>query len=173
MDSRLLAALEAIDSIAGPLAPEVIGRPRDGRWSIGEILEHLTLAFTANAEAIEKTVASGQRRVRRPSWKQTLGRIMVLDVGYFPKVQAPEMTVPTGGVDPAVSLVAIRAGLARVDEALSRAAASFGENVAVVNHPYLAGLSVTHWRKLHWRHTIHHMRQVRAIASDVLSRPAR
>jgi len=172
MDSRLLAALEAIDSTAGPLTPEVIGRARDGRWSIGEILEHLTLAFTANAEALEKTVASGQPRVRRPSWKQTLGRILVLNVGYFPKVQAPEMTVPTGAIEPAESLVAIRAGLRRVDAALSRAAVSFGENVAVVNHPYLAGLSVAHWRTLHWRHTLHHMRQVRSIADGGRARVA-
>lgn len=163
MDGGLLAARQAIDDAAGHLTPDVIGRAVAGRWSIGEILEHLTLAFSANADALEKTLASGELRVRRPSWKQTAGRILVLDLGHFPKVKAPVMTVPSGTVDPANSLTAIRAALARVDDVLTRVATRFGDRVAVVNHPYFAGLSVTQWRRLHRRHTIHHMRQVRSI----------
>ena len=120
-----------------------------GRWSICEILEHLTLAFSANADALEKTLASGELRVRRPRLKQTAGRILVLNLGHFPKVKAPVMTVPSGTIDPAASLATIRAALVRVDDALSRVAAKFGDRVAVVNHPYFAGLSVAQWRKLH------------------------
>lgn len=165
MDTRLRAALQAIDDTAGPLAPEIIGRPRAGHWSIGEILEHLTLAFTANADVLEKTLVTGERRVRRPRLKQTVGRLVVLDLGYFPRAKAPEMTIPSGTVDPAASVMALRAALTRLDEALSRVEAKFGARVPVVNHPYFAGLSVAQWRTLHWRHTIHHMRQVRSIAA--------
>ena len=166
MDTRLRTALQAIDDTAGPLTPEIIGRPRDGRWSIGEILEHLTLAFTANADALEKALVSGERRVRRPRLTQTVGRIVVLDLGYFPRVKAPEMTIPSGSVDPVVSVMRVRSALTRLDDALSRAEAKFGDRVPVVNHPYFAGLSVAQWRTLHWRHTIHHMRQVRSIAAN-------
>jgi hypothetical protein len=160
MDARLLAALQAIDSTVGPLPPDVIGRTREGRWSIAEILEHLTLAFTASADALEKVLAHDQLRVRRPSLKQVAGRIVVLNLGYFPKVKAPAMTVPSGTIAPAESLAAIRAGLTRVDDVLSRVAAKFGERVAVLNHPFFAGLSVDQWRTLHSRHTVHHMRQI-------------
>ena len=165
MHKELLAALQAIDATIGHLTPDVIGRKRGDRWSIGEILEHLTLAFTISADALEKAVASGERRVRRPSLKQTAARIVVLDLGYFPRVKAPEMTLPSGTIDPAESLAAIRGGLARVDRALTSAAAKFGERVAVLNHPFFAGLSVAQWRTLHSRHTLHHMRQVREMGT--------
>ncbi|MGH8638452.1 MAG: DinB family protein, partial [Burkholderiales bacterium] len=43
MDSRLRSAFDAIEQAAGGLTPEVLARPVPGRWSIAEILEHLTL----------------------------------------------------------------------------------------------------------------------------------
>ena len=138
-----------------------MGARATGRWSIAEILEHLTLAFTASADALEKVLAHDQLRVRRPSLKQVAGRIVVLNLGYFPKVKAPSMTIPSGTIAPAESLAAIRAGLIRVDDVLSRVAAKFGERVPVLNHPFFAGLSVDQWRTLHSRHTLHHMRQIR------------
>lgn len=160
MSPYLQSALEAIDNAAGTLPGAVIVRPAEGKWSIAQILEHLALAFTANASALEKALISGELRARKPGARQVMGRVLVLNLGYFPRVAAPERTRPTGA-DPEQSLPAIREALRRVDSALTAVADRFGEDVRVANHPYFAGLTVRQWRKFHWRHTCHHMSQVR------------
>jgi hypothetical protein len=161
MDVFLSRALDEIQRAAGHLGPDALGRPVGPRWSIAEILEHLTLAFALNRTALEKVLASGERRVRRPGPGQWLVRTLVIDIGYFPRAPAPEMTWPHRTIPPDRSLSTIREALIALDETLARAAARFGEEAAVVNHPYFAGLTVRQWRKFHWRHTVHHMRQVR------------
>lgn len=165
MDAFLQSALDTIEEAAGRLDAHVLARPVAGRWSIGEILEHLTLAFTANAAGLEKALASGQLKARQPRFKQRLARILVVDVGYFPRVEAPEMTRPHSSIPPERTLAAIRDALTALDVTLTRVVARFGEAAVVSNHPYFAGLTVRQWRKFHWRHTVHHMRQVRARAA--------
>jgi hypothetical protein len=161
MDPYLRAAREAVDAAAGDLPLDLLGRAVDGRWSIAEILEHLTLAFAANAAALERALASGERRARPPVLRQRFWRFVVVDLGYFPRVKAPEKTRPSGSIPAERSREALRDALDRLDVALTRVADRFGSDVAVANHPYLGGFSVRHWRKFHWRHTVHHMRQVR------------
>jgi hypothetical protein len=163
MDPYLTAARKEIDLAVGALPLETIARrPSDpGRWSIAQILEHLTLAFGASATAFEKALASGELRARRGVLKQRVGRVMVVDLGYFPRARAPEMTTPSGSIPVENSVAAIREALETLDATLSQMAARFGDDVLAANHPYFAGMTVAQWRKFHWRHTLHHMRQVR------------
>lgn len=163
MDAFLRSALAAVDDVVGPLDVDTIARPEVGRWSIADILEHLTLAFTLNAATFEKALASGHVRGRAPALTQRLARILVVDLGYFPRVEAPEGTRPHGSIPADRSLAALRKAIATLDAALTRVAARFGERVLVANHPYFAGLTVSQWRKFHWRHTLHHMRQVQTL----------
>lgn len=168
MNAFLQLALDTIDEAAGRLDAPVMARPVAGQWSIAEILEHLTLAFRANAAGLEKALASGELRARQPRFKERLARILVVDAGYFPRVEAPAMTRPHASIPPERSLAAIREGLTALDATLTRVAARFGEAALVSNHPYFAGLTVRQWRKFHWRHTLHHMRQVRARATGTV-----
>lgn len=161
MDRYLMHAYEAIEQNAGALDNATLAAPVNGKWSIAQILEHLTLAFTANAAAMEKALASGVLRARTPTLAQRMARVIVLELGYFPRVRAPEMTVPSGSIPTDRSVAAIREGLTLVDAALTAVATRFGEHAAVMNHPYFGGMTVPQWRKFHWRHTLHHMRQVR------------
>jgi len=161
VDRYLESALKEIDLSAGGLDPGAIARPVVGKWSIAQILEHLTLAFSANAAMLEKPLASGELRARKPNLRQILGRIAVIEFGYFPRVNAPEMTRPSGSIPAEQSVAAIREALTTLDATLTRVAARFGEDALVSNHPYFAGLNVRQWRKFHWRHTVHHMLQVR------------
>lgn len=161
MNSYLQSARSAIDEAAGALSVGVLARKVDGRWSIAEILEHLTLAFTANAASLEKPLASGELRVRTPVLKQHLGRFVVVHLGYFPRVEAPSMTRPSGTIPVERALPAIREALDSLDATLARVGKKFGENVQVSNHPYFNGMTVRQWQKFHWRHTVHHMKQVR------------
>jgi hypothetical protein len=153
-------ALEAVDRSAGSLEVGAIARAVEGRWSIAHILEHLTLAFAGNTQTLEKALASGEVRGRRPGLTQWLGRTLVIDLGYFPRVKAPERTTPTGRFPPERSVAAVCEALETLDATLTRASGRFGDEALVANHPYVAGLTVPQWRKFHWRHTVHHMRQV-------------
>ena len=161
MNPYLQSAREVIDEAVGRLSVATLQRKVDGRWSIAEILEHLTLVFDTNAAALEKALVSGELRARQPTLKQTLGRILVVDIGYFPRVEAPSTTRPNGTIPADQALAAVRGALESVDETLARVADKFGVSVPVSNHPYFAGLSVLQWQKFHWRHTGHHMKQVR------------
>jgi hypothetical protein len=161
MDARLQAALDEIELAAAPLDLEALLRQVPGKWSIAGIFEHLTLAFTANAGTLEKVLASGELRARTPGLSQRVARVLVNNLGYFPRVEAPERTRPVGTIAPERSVAELRDALTALDAALTRVAARFGENIPVANHPYLAGLTVNQWRTFHWRHTMHHMRQVR------------
>jgi hypothetical protein len=162
MDPFLTSALAAIDQAAGDLPADVIGRPVEGRWSIAGILEHLTLSFTLNRAAFEKALASGEVRARAPRLGQRIGRLLVVDLGYVPRREAPEATAPRGSIPPGKSVAAIREALTALDATMTRVVERFGADVAVANHPYFAGMTVRQWRKFHWRHTVHHMRHVRA-----------
>ena len=167
MDPYLARALDEIERTAGPLDAATIGRTVNGRWSACDILEHLTLAFRANAATFEKALASGTLKARRPTLAQRFSTMLVIDLGYFPRVEAPEATRPRGSVTPEGSVAALRDALVALDATMSRVAERFGRDVPVSNHPFLAGLSVRQWRTFHWRHTVHHMRQVRQRAGKV------
>ena len=156
------STLREIESAVTGVSTHTLSLPgAGGKWSIAQTLEHLTLAFRANASAMEKALESGELRARTPQLKQVLGRVMVVDLGYFPRVNAPEMTVPSGSISPDESVSAVREALTRLDATLTRISHRFGDDVPVANHPYFAGMTVPQWRKFHWRHTRHHMKQIR------------
>ena len=161
MDPLLRRAEEDIRASAGRVPIEVLARPSESGWSGIEILEHLTLAFRANAAALRKAVQKGSARGRTPSTAQALGRFIVINLGYFPRVKAPEATIPTRTIAPEDSLQAIGDAIATLDEAIARAQERFGSRTLVANHPYFGGLTTAQWTKFHWRHTAHHMRQLR------------
>jgi hypothetical protein len=160
MDTYLRRALEEVERAVGPLDAAAMSRGVDGRWSACDILEHLTLAFRANGSALEKALASGTLKARPPRLSQRAGKLLVIGLGYFPRVEAPEGTRPCGSIAPGGSLAAIRDALAALDATMARAVERFGVEARVVNHPFFAGLTVPEWRKFHWRHAVHHMRQV-------------
>ena len=162
MDSYLKRAHEEIDQAVAGVSRDQMIRTDGRHWSIAQICEHLTLAFTLNGAAMEKALASGQLKARPPSRWQRLMRVMVVDFGYFPRVKSPEMTAPTGTIPAERSVAAVGEALVSLDRSLSRVVERFGDDVMVANHPFFAGMTVRQWRKFHWRHTRHHMKQVRA-----------
>jgi hypothetical protein len=161
VDANLKIATSAIEAATGRLTVEQIGRRIPGKWSVAEILEHVTLGAMLTVEALEKALASGDTKARRPTLFQRLARVLVLDLGYFPRADAPANVTPRGSFAPEQSRGAALAAMAAVDSALARAADRFGEGTPLLKHPYFAALTVPQWRKFFWRHTVHHMRQVR------------
>lgn len=161
MDGHLKSAQDEIAAATGHLTVEQLARSVGGKWSPALILEHLTLTFRLNVSALEKALAAGETKARRPGLRQRLGRILVLDIGYFPRARAPEAVVPSGSIPPDQVRAAIAEALASLDTTLDRAADRFGAGTPLLKHAFFAAMTVPQWRKFHWRHARHHMRQVR------------
>lgn len=161
MDVYLKRAHDEIVAATGHLTVEQLARTAGGKWSPALILEHLTLTFRLNVSALEKSLAAGSTKARTPSLYQWLSRVLVLDVGYFPRANAPEGVVPSGSIPPEQVRAAIGEALTILDATLDRAAERFGEHTPLLRHAFFAAMTVPQWRKFHWRHACHHMRQVR------------
>jgi hypothetical protein len=48
-----------------------------------------------------------------------------------------------------------------LDQRLKDVARAFGSRTPVLNHPIMGPFSVNDWRRFHWVHTRHHLRQIR------------
>ena len=161
MGEYLKRAQDEITAATGRLTVEQLARSVGGQWSPALILEHLTLTYRLNVSALEKALAAGETKARKPTLYQRAARVLVLDIGYFPRANAPEGVVPSGSIPPEQVRAAVAEALVLLDAALDRAAERFGERTPLLRHAFFAAMTVPQWRKFHWRHACHHMRQVR------------
>ena len=106
-------------------------------------------------------LAAGATKARRPKLAQWAARVLVLDAGYVPRASAPEAVVPSGTIPHDEVRAAIAEALTTLDATLDRAAERFGEGTPLLRHAFFAAMTVPQWRKFHWRHVRHNMRQVR------------
>ncbi len=168
MDFWLQRACDEIDSAtAGISAPQMDWHPAEGKWSTAQILEHLSRTFASTVVALKKVVAAGKPLGGRPRFQQWLAIRVVGDLGYFPHGRpAPAWTVPKGAPAEQVSQ-AIRENLRAMDAILADLERQFGARVKIADHPIVGPLTVPEWRKFHYRHTHHHMKQVLAIRAKL------
>ena len=132
-----------------------------GKWSIAGIVEHLDLSYTLNIQGLEHRLRKGPGAVRKRTLRQHVTRLIITRGGYFPTgVSSPQAAVPKGR--PFVELgIVIEPHLMLLDQRLKDVARAFGQNRPVLNHPILGPFSVADWRRFHWVHTRHHLRQIR------------
>ncbi len=164
MDFWLQRALHEIDSATAGLSPQQMSwHPAEGKWSACQILEHLSAAYSSTVVALRKVVDAGKPAASRASFYQWLATRVVGDLGYFPTGrQAPAWTIPQGAPPEQVSK-AIRDNLQAMDAVLAEAESKFGARVKIADHPIVGPFTVTDWRKFHYRHTHHHMKQIVAL----------
>jgi hypothetical protein len=160
MHPQLQAARDLIDLATRDVPYEELAHPVPGRWSAAEVLEHLRLVHSAGAAAATRYVSEGTTHARPPTLTQRMAGALVIGLGVFPKVKAPEPATPSGA--PPLTIVAdTLAALDALDVAFAQVAQRFGERTPFMNHPYFAGLDVRAWRRFTFVHTRHHVAQVR------------
>jgi Protein of unknown function (DUF1569) len=134
-----------------------------GKWSVAEIIEHLSLAFVVTTKAGKAVLRDKLPPLQKPTGVQRVMVWIVVDVGYFfMRVKAPRMVSPRG-LRPREARDALLQNLTEMDELLNVAEQKCGARKEFLPHPFLGPMTVEQWRKFHWVHTRHHMRQVKSL----------
>jgi len=130
------------------------------RWSVVEIVEHLTRAYSGTAKGFERCLEKGAPQASAASLKQRLQQFVLIQLGFFPEGrQAPKHIIPTGELDLNAVLAAVPRDLARLDEAANRTRDQLGSG-RMLDHPLLGAMTIDQWLKFHEVHTRHHARQI-------------
>ena len=162
MDSYREETLAALGAVEGVSGAGLAQRGAPDKWSIAEILEHLTLAYTATTRGAKRCLERGQSLAGKPTLYQQLAALLVVQIGYFPPGRkAPEMVKPRGA-DGAEVARHIKRHFEEMDDTLRFCEQRLGKG-KMADHPVLGPLTIAEWRRFHWVHTRHHMKQVRAL----------
>jgi uncharacterized protein DUF1569 len=165
--------LQEIDSATNGMTDEQLAWHPEAKWSTGDILEHLSLAFAGTVAGMHKRLESGHATSRKPTAKELFRSFVLTKLGYFPSGRgAPAGTVPQG-TPPRAALASIRQNLIGMDAAIAKCEARFGSNVKFASHPVLGPLKAKEWRRFHYVHTRHHMRQVAALREQMQAATAK
>ncbi len=135
-------------------------RPAPGRWSVGEIVEHLARTYMGTAKGLELCLADGRSRASSFSWSGRRRKFILLTLGYFPPgIESPAPVRPKDWGF-ALALERAHGGLEAFDTAAGAAADRFGDRTPILDHPVLGAFSVRDWCRFHLVHTRHHLPQI-------------
>lgn len=167
MNGYLQSAYAAIETAIEGMSVEQMTWHREGKWCTAEILEHLALAFGSTAKVMQRCLECGQPAGTRPKLRDRVVSGVVTGLGYIPEGRkAPKHVVPKG-IQAAEAQSLVFENLKLMDETMQRCEQQFGTKIKIADHPILGPLSLTGWRKFHWVHTRHHMKQIARLRNDV------
>ena len=169
VDSCLDKTRRAIDDAIRGMSVAQISAHEEGKWSPAQVLEHLSLTYSSTVKGLGRCLAADKPLGTRPTLYQRAAIALVVVFGHMPEGrQAPSYTRPKG--IPAEDVVRdIQENLTQMEEVLGRCEERFGKRVKIADHPILGPLTLPQWRKFHWVHTRHHMRQIAKMRSALES----
>jgi hypothetical protein len=163
MDAYLKRLQKAIASATHGMTAEDLHRHAEGKWSTAEVLEHLYLTYTGTTKAFERCLQENKPRARTPLLKDRISAFVVTGLGHIPEGRkAPEHAQPRGR---AVEDVVLEIGphISAMDDLITQCEARFGKRTRVLDHPFLGPLTARQWRKFHWVHGRHHLKQIQKL----------
>jgi hypothetical protein len=163
MDAYLQRLQEAIASTTLGMTAEDLRRHPEGKWSAAEVLEHLYLTYTGTVKGFERCLEAGKPLARTPLLKDRMRTFVVTRLGHLPDGRkAPQHTQPRGMLSDEVTReIGLR--ISAMDEVIAQCEARFGKRTRVLDHPILGPLTARQWRKFHWVHGQHHLKQIRKL----------
>jgi Protein of unknown function (DUF1569) len=167
MDSRLLRLQKEIREAVSSMTPDELARQNGDKWSAGMILEHLYLTYTRSTKGFERCAAEGKPLARRVALKDRLQAMVVVGLGYLPEGRkAPEGTRPKGiSTEQVTGDIGFQ--IERMDAAIAACEAKYGRKTRLVDHPVIGPLTGSQWRKFHWVHGRHHLRQLARVKQSM------
>jgi uncharacterized protein DUF1569 len=170
MDFYLQRLQDAISSVTEGMSPEMLVRcPRPGKWSAAEVLEHLYLTYTSTIKGFEKCLAAGKPLARVPNLMDRTKTTVVVKLSYMPGGRrAPQYAMPRGLPSETV-LAEVAEKIIAMDAIITVAENKFGKSCPVLDHPIIGPLQAWEWRKFHWVHGRHHIKQLERLRSQFLA----
>ena len=163
--------LKMIECATEGMNEEQLLHHESDKWSAATILEHLSMAYSGTARAMQKCAEAGKPMGDVPSAKQKVVDFVVLDLKYFPEGRkAPKQVTPTGSLGGMEAVTSIKKSLAAMDDAWQACSVRVGSAGYLANHPVLGPLKIDQWPKFHFVHSRHHMRQIDSIRSKLKAR---
>jgi hypothetical protein len=160
MDSYLELLHQAIASATEGICEKDLERRTDGKWSAAEVLEHLYLTYTGTSKAFERCLQAGKPLASAPTLKNRMAAILVTEFGYFPEGRkSPDHACPKG-ISAEKVVTDICPQIAAMDKIIAQCEERFGSRKKVLDHPVLGPLTASQWRKFHWIHGRHHVKQI-------------
>ena len=161
MDSHLENLQRALVDAAAGTPEEMSWHPPGGKWCAAEVLEHLYLTYTGTAKGFENVLLEGKPLATAQAWKHRVQTLVVLKFNYLPEGRkAPPRTMPKGlAMEKVLAEIPLR--LAEMDALITRCEGQFGTNCKMLDHPVLGPLTAMQWRKFHFVHGMHHIKQIR------------
>lgn len=157
---------DGITSATGAMSTQQLTSHPDGKWCAAEILEHLYLTYHGTVKGCQRCLEQGKTLARIPLLADRVRTAVVVSFGYMPEGRtAPERSIPRGM--PAEEVVkAVGAEIITMDDLLAKCEARFGRNTRILDHPILGPLTAAQWRKFHWVHGRHHVKQIRRLCNQ-------
>jgi hypothetical protein len=172
LDQQLQKLRDEIGNAVSGLSAEQLAWHPQGKWCLAEILEHLYLTYRGTLKASERCLEKGRPLARSPNLKDWLRTTVVVTLGYMPEGRkSPEPATPRGmaAEDTAQS---IGPELTAMDAAIAKCEQQFGKSARLMDHPILGPLTARQWRKFHWVHGQHHLKQIRRLRSLATAIPS-
>ncbi len=162
MHPHLETCLAAVLSATKGAGDESRVRRDPAKWSVAEVVEHLSRAYSGTAKGFERCLEKGAPLAGRTTFKQLVSQFVVINLGLFPEGRpAPKQIIPTGELDLAAVIDATRTHLQWLDAAAIKTRDTLGTG-KMLDHPILGALTVDQWLAFHVSHTHHHAKQIRA-----------
>ena len=160
MDSYLEQLQETLAAAIDGISGADLTRHPEGKWSIGEILEHLYLSYTGTTKGFQRCLEAGKPLATKATLPQRLKALLVVKIGKFPPGrEAPKWTKPRGtALEKIVADIGMQ--IAAMDQAITQCDERYGKETRLLDHPILGPFTASQWRKFHWVHGRHHMKQI-------------
>ena len=165
--SDIVGARAALgDAVRGLSDAQLAFRPAPGRWSIGEILDHLCLAERAMIRSISRVLqqAAGLGRIAEPGAIETPSSEIDLDL-YNRPAGAPESVLPSPDRPLERLLAGLEESRERLQEVTKRAEGRVVGNVTLP-HFQLGELNFYQWLAVQGAHEAKHLAQIRRLKAD-------
>ena len=167
METHLERLQSAIAIVTRDLPAADLLRHAEGKWSAAEVLEHLFLTYTSTVKGFERCLQANHPLATTPTLKQRIAAAVTVGAGFMPgKRDAPPFTRPKG-LPPEKIVAEMGAQIAAMDAIISQCEDRYGRRVKLMNHHVLGPLTGAQWRKFHWVHGRHHIRQIARLRASL------
>jgi uncharacterized damage-inducible protein DinB len=170
LDASRAALRAAVDAVPAPLRQQ---RPAADRWSVAEVLEHLSLVETRFTQALagrlEEARHAGLAAETSPSRDPLPAKIAGMLADRTAPRNAPDPARPSGALDATAAWQAAEQARAAF-RTLIASADGLALSTVIHAHPFFGALNIYQWVELIAGHERRHTAQVADLAAQLAVR---